>query len=131
MQSQNIGNHNVNRYQWVIGNAEFFGPLVGRGIMLNSDMALVLNFTNYLDRETGIISCTAPTFMEQPFPSVSIYNTTCPPQEGIWQMVDELAGDNGKFVREFAEVFELMLTYNEEVSELQKLVVEYDRSFEQ
>jgi len=130
-----VCDHTNNNYQWVLGansglvlNPDFGAEIIGLGINLNSDISLALRIEDYLDRETGIVSCTAPTFNESitgiPEP------TRCPPQEGIYQIVNKFAFDNSIFMDAFADVFEKMILNGEKVRRLQKLIVPYDRSFQ-
>ena len=98
-------------------------------MQLNSDISLALKIEDYLDLETGIVNCTAPTPEE--FWGGTPSPNRCPFQEETIGTVNEYANNNDVWLIDFANVWEKMILKGiKNVKKLQKLIVQYNRSFE-
>ena len=131
-----------NNWQWVLGNDS---GLIETGILtnesidtkinLNSDISLVLKIEDFLNETTGIVTCNAPTytdFIGNPGPNRCPLQDAVTGKDGVLirDIVNEYAFDNEAFINDFANVFEKMILIGERKKRLKKLIVPYDRSFE-
>ena len=118
-------------FQWVIGEDTLCCQQIANiGLQLNSDIALVLEIENYLDRESGIVNCSAPQPAEV-FGAPSSPDA-CPWNDETGPIVEEYGLNNDVWLQDFAEVWEKMILLGQKNGgkKLQRLIVEYDRCFE-
>ena len=98
-----------NRFQWVKGGNEGGGGGANSGIfMLDSDVAIVRDFIEYLHEETGEVTCEFKTKKEQ--------STRCP-FASVIDVAKEYRDDNKLWVEDFQVAFSKMLVTGYDTSD--------------